>query len=106
MGPRNRFQGMNSASLCSLAGRYANPLPPRFLAPIDSLKIPAQTSRADLPQPIFQVYGIHKYCTDHGLINYEDPDPKCRLYWCLIEFIDWRYSHIGPFDRFGELWPL
>ncbi len=41
MGPRNRFQGMNSASLCSLAGRYDNPLPPRFLAPIDSLKIPA-----------------------------------------------------------------
>ncbi len=43
-GPRNRFQGMNSASLCSLAGRYDNPLPPRILAPIDSLKIPAQIS--------------------------------------------------------------
>jgi hypothetical protein len=28
MGPRNRFQGMNSASLCSLAGRYDNPLLP------------------------------------------------------------------------------
>ncbi len=28
-------------SLCSLAGRYDNPIPPRFLAPIDSLKIPA-----------------------------------------------------------------
>jgi hypothetical protein len=41
MGPRNRFQGMNSASLCSLVGRYDNPLPPRFLAPIASLKIPA-----------------------------------------------------------------
>jgi hypothetical protein len=41
MEPRNRFQGMNSASLCSLAGRYDNPIPPRFLAPIDSLKIPA-----------------------------------------------------------------
>jgi hypothetical protein len=41
MGPRNRFQGMNSASLCSLAGRYDNPIPPRFLAPIDFLKIPA-----------------------------------------------------------------
>jgi hypothetical protein len=41
MEPRNRFQGMNSASLCSLAGRYDNPFPPRFLAPIDSLKIPA-----------------------------------------------------------------
>ncbi len=33
---------MNSASLCSLAGRYDNPIPPRFLAPIDCLKIPAQ----------------------------------------------------------------
>jgi hypothetical protein len=42
MEPRNRFQGINSAGLCSLAGRYDNPLPPRFLAPIDSLKIPAQ----------------------------------------------------------------
>ncbi len=37
--PRN-----NSASLCSLAGRYDNPIPPRFLAPIDTLKIPAQGS--------------------------------------------------------------
>jgi hypothetical protein len=27
MEPRNRFQGMNSASLCSLAGRYENPIP-------------------------------------------------------------------------------
>ncbi len=33
---------MNSASLCSLAGRYENPIPPRCLAPIDFLKIPAQ----------------------------------------------------------------
>jgi hypothetical protein len=31
---------MNSASLCSLAGRYENPIPPRCLAPIDFLKIP------------------------------------------------------------------
>jgi hypothetical protein len=41
MEPRNRFQGMNSAILCSLAGRYDNPIPPRFLAPIACLKIPA-----------------------------------------------------------------
>ncbi len=41
MGPRNWFQEMNSARLCSLAGRYDNPIPPRFLAPIDFLKIPA-----------------------------------------------------------------
>jgi hypothetical protein len=36
--PRNRFQGIKSASLCSLAGRYDNPIPTRFLAPIDCLK--------------------------------------------------------------------
>jgi hypothetical protein len=39
--PMNRFQGTNSARLCSLAGRYDNPIPSRFLAPIDCLKIPA-----------------------------------------------------------------
>jgi hypothetical protein len=27
--PRNRFQGIDSASLCSLAGRYNNPIPIR-----------------------------------------------------------------------------
>ncbi len=42
--PRNRFQGLNSASLCSLAGRYDYPTPTRFLAPIDCSKIPAQDS--------------------------------------------------------------
>jgi hypothetical protein len=41
MGPWNWCQGMNSARLCSLAGRYENPIPPRCLAPIDFLKIPA-----------------------------------------------------------------
>ncbi len=45
MEPWNRFQGMNSAILCSLAGRYDNPIPPQFLAPIDSLKIPALAPR-------------------------------------------------------------
>jgi hypothetical protein len=35
-------------------------------------------------------------------------NPKCRLYWCLIEFIDWRYtvSHVGIFDPSCELLPL
>jgi hypothetical protein len=33
MEPRNRFQGIDSASLYSLAGRYDNPIPTRFLAP-------------------------------------------------------------------------
>jgi hypothetical protein len=44
--PRNRFQGIDSASLCSLAGRYDNPIPTRFPAPIDSSKIPAQERMA------------------------------------------------------------
>jgi hypothetical protein len=29
------------SSLCSLAGRYDNPIPTHFLAPIDCSKIPA-----------------------------------------------------------------
>ncbi len=40
--PRNRFQGIDSPSQCSLAGRYDNPLPTRFLSPVDCSKIPAQ----------------------------------------------------------------
>jgi hypothetical protein len=27
---------------------------------------------------------------DEGTIK--TPNPNCRLYWCLIEFIDWRHS--------------
>jgi hypothetical protein len=42
MEPRNRFQGMNSVCLCSLAGRYDDPIPTRFLAPIDCLKVPVK----------------------------------------------------------------
>ncbi len=48
MEPGNRFQGMTSASLCSLAGWYDNPIPPRFLAPIDCLKFPAQVPNLNL----------------------------------------------------------
>jgi hypothetical protein len=40
-GARNRCQGINSASLCSMAGRYDNPIPTRCIAPIDFLKNPA-----------------------------------------------------------------
>ncbi len=36
-----RSPGIDSASLCSLAGRYDNPITTRFLAPIDCSKIPA-----------------------------------------------------------------
>ncbi len=37
-----RIQGIISASLCSLTGRYDNPIPTRFLSPLDRYKIPAQ----------------------------------------------------------------
>jgi hypothetical protein len=38
-----RSPGIDSTSLCSQAGRYDNPIPSRFLAPIDCSKIPAQS---------------------------------------------------------------
>ncbi len=34
-------------------------------------------------------------------ITIKTPNPKCRLYWCLIEFIDWRYS-----QSCWYFWPL
>jgi hypothetical protein len=34
-------KGIDSASLCSQAGGYDNPIPTRFLAPIDHYEIPA-----------------------------------------------------------------
>ena len=37
--PKNQFQGAYSDSLCSLAGRYDNPILTQFLACIDCLKI-------------------------------------------------------------------
>jgi hypothetical protein len=40
--PKNRFHGIISASLCSLAGRNDNPIPTLFLSPINCSKIPAQ----------------------------------------------------------------
>jgi hypothetical protein len=36
-------KGIDSASICSLAGRYDNPNPTRFLAPVDCSKILALT---------------------------------------------------------------
>jgi hypothetical protein len=32
--PRNRFQGIDITSICSLAGRFDNPILTRFLAPM------------------------------------------------------------------------
>jgi hypothetical protein len=59
MGPRKRFQGIDSASLCSLAGRYDNTIPTRFLAPIDYTKIPAQVVAEEQPT-VLRVFLIEK----------------------------------------------
>ncbi len=70
MEPRNRFQGMNSASLCSLAGRYGaslfhgydNPIPPWFLAPMDCMfknsgsGIPPASNKCQLVINSFHIY--------------------------------------------------
>jgi hypothetical protein len=44
---KNRFQGIDFASLCSLAGRYDKPIPTRFLASMDRSKIPALMIRSE-----------------------------------------------------------
>ncbi len=41
---------------------------------------------------------ITKKCSKPGLMGLQHgltiktSNPKCRLYWCLIEFRDWKYS--------------
>jgi hypothetical protein len=49
---------MNSANLCSLAGRYDTPLPTRFIAPIDCLKISALVLSFKKRMPI-DLFRIH-----------------------------------------------
>ncbi len=40
-------------------------------------------------------------------ITIKTPNFKCRLYWCLIEFIDWRYNQTRRvFDPSCERVPL
>jgi hypothetical protein len=54
---------MNSARLCSLSGRYDNTIPTQFLAPIDCLKIPAQSAFSD---PILKfVYTKNNAATEY-----------------------------------------
>ncbi len=48
---------------------------------------------------------------DKGTIKTQNP--KCRLHWCLVEFIDWRYSQscwyfrplLWPVAPLSSLWP-
>ncbi len=54
--PRNRFHGINSASLCSLGGRYDNPIPTRFLVPVNCSKSTDQLNQSDQTYPIYMYY--------------------------------------------------
>ncbi len=105
---------MNSASLCSLAGRYDNPIPPRFIAPINFLKIPALAGRYDNPISTWFLAPIDclKIATQgtlslnsHKVIMYLDFLTTSFLYilwWHWLKkstdhFFDWKSGHIVPF---------
>ncbi len=58
-------------------------------------------------QNFFLLSKFHGVGVDHGLNNYciKTPNPKCHHYWCLIKFIDWRYSQSCWYFR-PALWTL
>ncbi len=76
---RNRFQGIDSASLCSLADRYNNPIPSRFLAPIDCSKIPALAGQYDNPVPTWFLAPIDCSKIPAQYVNCENGILKWRL---------------------------
>jgi hypothetical protein len=53
--------------------------------------LPGSRNRHQLMYTITDFINLSLALT-HGLINYKDTKSKCRLYWCLIEFKDRRYS--------------
>jgi hypothetical protein len=67
--PRNRFQGINSASLCCPRAGTIN-IPTRFLAPIDCLKIPALLGLGRLLYTVQVLLTLHTktFATNAGLL--------------------------------------
>ncbi len=94
MGPRSRFPGMKSASLCSLAGRYDNPIPSRFLVPIDCLKIPAQGPTSNMAGGYFRKESKFIISTTGGAQALEP-------WYCFLQKGDWNFWYINAnFDTF------
>jgi hypothetical protein len=60
------------------------------------------SDHAGRPSPILNCY---MYDTDMEYLIIKTPNPKCRLYWRLIEFIDWRYSQSCRYFR-PLLWSI
>jgi hypothetical protein len=79
MEPRNWFQRINSANLCSLADRYDNPIPTRFLAPTDCLKVPALFMTGTSPIVNCRVF-LHK--RENIIFIYHILTDRQR--WCLL----------------------
>ncbi len=71
---RNGFQGIDSASLCSLVGRYDNPFPTRLLAPIDCSEIPPLVPSSYeycKPKRIYNTHRIqYTYITFTNYVSY------------------------------------
>ncbi len=77
--PRNQFR---QPMYCTLAGRYDNPIPTWFLAPIDCLKIPARVPRrrekADVRCDVFVSWAPP---VSSCLIKIHSLQPGCHA-WC------------------------
>jgi hypothetical protein len=69
---------MNSASLCSLAGRYDNPMPTQFLAPIDCLKIPAVSNELTRGPPDSEL--VKHFCLYIGGVHHRRKSATCPKY--------------------------
>ncbi len=74
-------------------------LPPPLLSTVGS-NVECQRNRLFSPDMVICISRVVHM--DEGTIKTENP--KCRLYWCLIEFIDWRYSQSWWYFR-PLLWP-
>jgi hypothetical protein len=61
---------------------------------LSTARPPGAGSMAALPRPPHSPNTKHTNLIDNILdeIIMKATNPKCRLYWCSIEFIDWRYS--------------
>ncbi len=85
MGSGNRFQWVNSDSLFSLAGRYDNPIPPRFLAPIACLKIPALDKRkSENSLLVCCSFCVWLYCFVNKVLDSLAPERKHDLFLVIF----------------------
>jgi hypothetical protein len=73
--------GIDSAANVCLGGRYDNPIPPRFLAPIDCLKIPALHLKVQFTCMRMRILAILLYS-----VILRDKCMSCRCCKTVLEF--------------------